>query len=117
MKKSALKTVIVKCLNWEETIVVDSDVFEDYYMEAATRAIEKKKEEDNIEVAVVMECYEKKNEKKPNKHFVYNTYYVLVNAALYDKAELLRLNFMKLHGIDLKEESLKGDSDINGNGQ
>ena len=109
MNCPTLKTIIVKCLNWEETVVVDSNIFSDYYMEAATRAIEKKNQENNIEVAVVMECYEKDNEKNPKKHFIYNTYFVLINCSMYDKAEMLRLNFLKLYGIDLKKESLNSD--------
>ncbi len=111
MKLKGLKTVIVKCFNWEDEIEVDSDVTNDVLMEAATEAVEKRKDLDGFKVAVVMECYEKKNIKDPEKHFMYNTYFVLVNASLHEKAEMLRLNFLKQHGIDLQRESLKGGDD------
>jgi hypothetical protein len=38
----------------------------------------------------------------------------MVNAALYEKAEMLRLNFKKKHGTDLKLESLRGEAEIDG---
>ncbi len=57
-----------------------------------------------------MECWEKKDIKKPDKHFCYNTYFILVNASLHNKAEVLRVNFMKLHKIDLQKESLRGNA-------
>jgi hypothetical protein len=109
MKGSKLKNIVVKCLNWSEEIEIDSSIFDDIYMEAATQIIEKNKNIPNFSVAIIMECYEKKDEKKPDKHFIYNTYFVLINAGLYEKAELLRLNFLKLHGIDIQKQSLKGD--------
>jgi len=115
MKQSALKTVVVKCLNWQEIVVVDSDIFDDYHMEAATRVIEKKNGEQNFKIAVIMECWEKKDFKKPNKHFVYNTYFVLINASLQNKAELLRINFLQTYGVDLKNETLKGEGNSGGN--
>ena len=110
IKSSTIKNIVVKCLNWQEELPIDSEVFDDVYMEAATRSIEKKKDEPQFKVAVVMECWEKKDVKVPDKHFVYNTYFVLVNAGLHEKAEMLRINFMKLHSIDLQKENLRGDN-------
>jgi len=107
--KSTLKTVVVKCLDWEEVFDIDSSIFDDIYMEAATRALEKRKDGEKFLVTVIMECYQKRDEKKPDKHFVYNTYFVLINAGLHQKAEIMRFNFMKTHGVDLRKESLKGD--------
>ena len=106
--RSKLKKVIVKCLDWTEEFSIDPEIFDDVYMEAATRALEKRKDGEKFLVTVVMECYIKSDAKKPSKHFVYNTYFVLVNAGLHFKAEMMRLNFLKSHGIDLRKESLKG---------
>lgn len=109
--RSKLKKVVVKCLDWTEEFEIDPTIFDDIYMEAATRALEKRKDGEKFLVTVVMECYIKSDAKKSNKHYVYNTYFVLVNAGLHFKAEMMRLNFLKSHGIDLRKESLKGDED------
>ena len=109
MKVSSLKKIVVKCLDWKEEVGVDSDIFDDVYMEAATRAVEKNRNTPNFSVAIVMECYEKKHEKDPYQHFIYNTYFVLVNSGMYEKAEILRLNFLKIHGIDIRKQSLHGN--------
>lgn len=109
--RSKLKKIIVRCLDWEEEFSIDPDLFDDMYVEAATRALEKRKDGEKFLVTVVMECYLKKDEKNAEKHFVYNTYFVLINAGLHFKAEMMRLNFLKSHGIDLRKESLKGDDD------
>ena len=116
MKSSTLKKVVVKCANlWMDEFEVDSELFDDIYVEAATRAIEKRKDLSEFKVTVVIEAWEKKDFKRPNRHFCYNTYRVLINAAMHEKAEILRMNFMKLNGIDLQKESLKGENDIDGN--
>lgn len=107
--RSKLKRVVVKCLDWIEEFDIDPNVFDDIYMEAATRALEKRKDGEKFLVTVVMETYIKSDVKKSQKHYVYNTYFVLINAALHFKAEMMRLNFLKSHGIDLRKESLKGD--------
>lgn len=111
--RSKLKKVIVRCLDWTEEFDIDPNIFDDVYMEAATRALEKRKDGEKFLVTVVMETYLKIDIKKPQKHYVYNTYFVLINAGLHFKAEMMRLNFLKSHGIDLRKESLKGD-DNNG---
>ena len=114
MKAPALKTVSVRCAEfWEDVFEIDPDVHEDIYMEAATRAVEKRKALENFKVTVMVECWEKKDANKPDKHFCYNTYFILVNAGLHKKAEMLRLNFFKMHKIDLQKESLK-PKDANG---
>lgn len=109
MKLSTLKKIVVQCLPfWKDEIEIDSNIFEDIYMEAATRAIEKRKYEEGFKVTIVIECFEKKNVKNPDLHYCYNMYFVLVNAGLHNKAEMLRLNFRNLHKIDLQKESIKG---------
>jgi len=107
--RSKLKKVVVRCLDWKEEFSIDPEIFDDIYMEAATRALEKRKDGEKFLVTVIMERYLKKEEKASDKHYVYNTYFVLINAGLHTKAELMRLNFLKSHGIDLRKESLKGN--------
>jgi len=117
MKAAKLRKIVVKCLNWTDEIEVDANLFDDVYMEAATRVIEKNRDTPDFTVAIIMVCYDKKDEKNINKHICYNTYFVLVNAALYEKAELLRLNFLKATKIDIQKQSLHGEGpDTNNSG-
>src|SRR5271170_1285112 len=94
MKKSTtIKKIAVKCSEfWADEFEIDSEIFDDVYLEAATRAIEKRKNLSGLKVAVIIECWDKKDAKNPDKHYCYNTYLVLINAALYQKAETLRQN-------------------------
>ena len=111
MKSKKLKNIVVKCSNfWADEIEIDSEIFDDVYLEAATRALEKRKNEPGLKVTVLIECWEKKNEKNPNKHFCYNTYFILINSGMHEKAEILRTNFLKIYGTDLQNESIKGDN-------
>ncbi len=115
MKSSTLKKIVVKCADfWMDEYEIDSEIFDDVYAESATRSVEKRKDMPNFKVSVIIETWEKKDFKRPEKHFCYNTYYIFINAGLHNKAEIMRFNFMKEHGIDLQKESLKGD-DNNGN--
>lgn len=88
MKSSAIKTIVVRLTtdNVSE-FDIDTEVFDDPYMEAATRAVEKSKKKKHATIRPITECWDKKTPKKP---FVYNSYWILVNAACYSKAELLR---------------------------
>lgn len=109
------KKIVVKCADfWMDEYEIDSEIFDDVYIESATRAVEKRKNQQGFQVAVIITCWEKKDFKKPEKHFCYNTYRVLINAGLHDKAEMLRSNFMKMYGVDLQKESLKGNTNIEG---
>ena len=115
MKTPVLKTVAVKCSTfWDDEFEIDSEVFDDIYMEAATRAIEKRKDLPGFKVAVMIECWENKHISDPSKHICYNTYFVLINAGLHKKSEMLRLNFFKQHKIDLQKESLKPEGENGG---
>lgn len=112
MKSSTLKKIVVKCASlWMDEYEIDPDIFDDVYVEAATRAIEKRKDEPGFRVTVILETWEKKDFKRPDKHFCYNTYRILINAGMHEKAEVLRTNFLQMHGIDLQKESLKGEND------
>jgi hypothetical protein len=111
MKAPALKIVAVKCSTfWNDEFEIDPNIFDDIYLEAATRAIEKRKDLPGFKVAVMIECWEKKHVDNSNKHICYNTYFILINSGLHNKAEMLRLNFFKEHKIDLQKESLKPKS-------
>ncbi len=112
MKLPALKKVVVKCSDfWKDEFEIDPEIFDDVYAEAATRAVEKRKNLPGFKVVVILECWEKKDLKIPEKHFCYNTYRILVNAGLYEKAEIFRSNFLKAYNIDLQKESLKGEDE------
>ena len=114
MKSLRNKTVVVKCLDWSDEFLIDPNIFDDIYMEAATRSLEKRNADDGFKVAVVIDCCEKRYIKKIDKHLMYITYFVLINAGLHHKAEVLRDNFKEMHGIDIKEESIKGSADDDG---
>ena len=114
MKSSTVKNIVVQCgpANapfWTDEIRVDAEIFDDPLFEAATRAVEKRKNEIDFKVTITIETYETQNIKDPMQHFCYNTYFVFVNAGLHEKAELLRLNFKKLYGNDLQKESIRGE--------
>ncbi len=111
MKSSKIKKIVVKCGDfWMDEHSIDSEIFDDVYVEAATRAVEKRQNLPGFKVGVIIECWEKKDFTKPQKHICYNTYRVLINAGLHDKAEMMRHNFLKMYGTDLRNESLKGDN-------
>ncbi len=111
MKTSVIKKIVVKCGKfWMDEIEIDSNIFDDVYLEAATRAVEKRKDLSDFKVTIIAECWEKRDFKKPDKHFCYNMYHIFVNAGLHKKAEALRLNFMRMNGYDLQKQSLKGDN-------
>jgi len=111
MKTSAIKKIVVKCGKfWMDELEIDSDIFDDVYLEAATRAVEKRKDLTDFKVTIMAECWEKRDFKKPDRHYGYNMYHIFINAGLHKKAEALRLNFLKMEGYDLQKQSLKGNN-------
>jgi hypothetical protein len=106
MKPSTIKTVVVRLTadNVNE-FSVDVDIFDDPFMEAATRAVEKSKEIKRGIIRPVIECWEKND---PKRSYLYNSYWVLVNAACYKKAELLRDKFKMQYDHDLALEPKNG---------
>lgn len=106
MKSSATKTVVVRLTadNVQE-FDIDTELFDDPYMEAATRAVEKTKNQKHGIVRAITECWEKKD---PKKAVMYNSYWVLVNAACYKKAEILREKFKMQTDCDLAKEPVHG---------
>lgn len=106
MKSSAIKTIVVRLTadNVQE-FEVDTEIFTDPYLEAATRAVEKTRTQKHGIIKAVTECWDKKTPKKPH---LYNSYWLLVNASCYTKAELLREKFKAQTDCDLKKEPLHG---------
>lgn len=88
---------LVKILDSKTKIEVDP------YLEAASQAIKEKLKEEKCSVSVVIEVTHKGFARKSR---IYNTYYVLLRASFPEKAELLRQNLLKMHGIDLKNEPI-----------
>ena len=107
MKSSAIKTVVVRLTaeNVQE-FDIDTEIFDDPFMEAATRAVEKTKTHKHGIIRPIAECWDKKDPKKSAA--MYNSYWVLVNAACYSKAELLREKFKMQTDCDLAKEPVHG---------
>ena len=103
MKLSATKKTIVVQFKLDDVyeFEIDNDVFDDPYEEAATRAVEQGKNKRGSIISHVTKCWDKSN---PKKNALYNTYWILINAACYAKAELLREKFKAQHNIDLAKE-------------
>ena len=109
MKSSTLKTIVVKLTgNNIFEINVDSDIFDDPHLEAATQAIEQCKIKKYGIIRPITECWEKKDEKNGKKHHLINSFWLLVSAGLYEKAELLREKFHKQTEVDLSKEPIRG---------
>lgn len=102
MKSSAIKTVVV-CLTADNIseFDIDEDIFEDPFMEAATRAVEIIKKQRGAIIRPMTSCWEKKT---PKRKHIYNSYWILVNASCYSKAEQLREKFRMQTDIDLSKE-------------
>jgi hypothetical protein len=112
MKTSRIKKVVVKGSSWEDCLDIDSDIHDDFLLEAATRALESRRYDPELKVAAIVEVWEQRNEKNPDKHYCYNSYMVMVNASMYKQAEYLRSVYLnrEKNPIDLKSLSLKEES-------
>jgi hypothetical protein len=109
MKSSSIKDVIVKINNTEHLVEVDSNLFDDIFVEAATRVVEKYKKNMPFfhKLKVVVDCREGKQLKvKPKVSYSLNMYFILINAGLYSIAELLREKTNELYKIDLIKEPI-----------
>ena len=109
MKSSTIKTIVVQLAsNNVFQIDIDTDIFDDPHLEAATRAVEQCKIKKYGIVRPVTKCWEKKDEKNIKKHHLINSFWLLVNAGLYSKAELLREKFQQQTEVDLSKEPIRG---------
>ncbi len=102
MKPKTLKTIVVRFKHDNVfEMDIDADIFDDPYLEAATRAVEKIGFKKGSMLRAITECWEKA---KPKNSALYNTYWVLVNAAHYNEAERLREKFKAQTNCDLAKE-------------
>jgi uncharacterized membrane protein affecting hemolysin expression len=112
MKSSTTKVVIVKINGKKSQVVVDAAIYDDIYLEAATRFVEKQKGSRAFfnKIKILGLCYCKEDEERPENHQQVNLYHVLVNAAMYDLAELLREKTKNLHNVDLQIEPARSNA-------
>lgn len=114
MKLSKIKTVVVECKLKDSVdkkqFDIDSDIFDDIFMEAATRFTEQYIKQKNVKMAPILTAWDKKDTKNFEKYYCYNSYYVVINAGFHKKAEIMRKNFLTATGIDLKHEKIKTES-------
>lgn len=104
MKSSATKTVVVSLTADNITEYdIDTNIFDDPYMEAATRAVEQSRKSQGGIIRPITRCWEKK---QPKKSFMYNSYWILINASCYNKAEMLREKFRLQTEVDLAKEPI-----------
>jgi hypothetical protein len=110
MKSLATKKIVVR-LTADDVQEFDIDVklFDDPYMEAATRAVERSKNQKGSIIRPVTQCWEKEN---PKRGALYNSYWILVNAACYAKAEQLREKFKAQTDCDLAKEPQSGTKKV-----
>lgn len=106
MKSSTIKTIVVRLTadNIYE-LDVDGDVFDDPYMEAITQSVEQLKAKKHGIIRAVAECWDKKT---PKQVRLYNSYWILVNASCFQKAEILREKFKMQFELDLANEPIYG---------
>ena len=106
--KHLIKNIVV-CLSRENVseYMIDEDIFPDPFLEAVTRAIEigRKEKTTLLSIRPMAICWEKKS---PKKQHGYNSYWALVNAGFYKKAELLREKFQIQYDVDLAREPIHG---------
>ena len=97
MKSSTTKTIVV-CLTADNISEheIDLTLFEDPYIEAATRAIECNKSNQAAIIRPVTQCWDKST---PKKVEMVNSYWILLNASRHSMAEILRDKFRMQHKI------------------
>lgn len=98
----------VRTAGWTMDVYVDEEIFDDPHVEACTISIEAKialLDEGNdflVNPVMLVKSLKRKNAKSK----IINTYKVLQNAALPDRAELLRKVFYMSTQVDLAHEPL-----------
>ena len=113
-----MKTIWVKTADWHKVVDVDETIFENVFIEACTKAIEIKTSElkygEDFLVNGVMYCTDIHSKKKSDHDQVVNTYKILINAAKYDRAELLRKALLDKMNVDLRDEPIMNNLSQNG---
>lgn len=111
MKSSKIKRIVVECKlkDSKETkeYDVDPEIFDDFLLEAATRFAEDCVKKPKAKITSILTAYDKVDSKNFEKHYCFNSYYLLINAGQHKKAEIMRKNFMAATQIDLQKENLK----------
>lgn len=102
--KTMEKLIIVKCAGWEMDVSVNAEDFDDIYIEACTRALEKNIKSSKMIVAPFMEA----RLKKSKTVYIFNSYKILSNAGFHTFAENLRTNVRREMKVDLRNEPMKG---------
>lgn len=114
MKSSVIKRIVVRLTADDiQEFDIDEKIFDDPYLEAATRAVEHSRNRKGSIIRPVAQCWEKEN---PKRGALYNSYWILVNAACYSKAEQLREKFMAQTDCDLAKEPKSGTKKPKNNG-
>ena len=104
-----MKNVFVKCGTWTQIVSVDEEIFEDYKVEACTQSIESRFKSGGASITAFMQCSDiLKNNTVSKKFSIYNTYKILINAGLHNKAEMLRKICLTESDVDLAQEPIKG---------
>jgi hypothetical protein len=97
----------VKSGDWKHTIEIDSDIFDDPYTEACTRAVEtiafKNKK---INISCILFCWLASDKQSVSNIKSLNSYKILINAGLHTTAEKLREELIKMTGHDWANEPL-----------
>lgn len=104
-----MKNVFVKCGKWTQTMSIDETIFDEYKVEACTRAIESRFKNGDVSITAFMQCSDiLKNNRVSKTCSIYNTYKILINAGFHIKAELLRNICLRESDVDLAQEPIKG---------
>lgn len=107
-KNPNIDTYKVLTGDWYSVIQVENDIFDDGYIEACTRAIEIRVKQmaayEDMLVNPAMMC--KHMDKPTSKERYINTYKILLNAGMQQRANYLRSTFMKNVEIDLASEPM-----------
>jgi len=104
--KSNIKSIIV-CMEStsKKEFDVDVDLFDDPYMEALTRAVEEDRKKTHLKIRPGCVLWDKDIPKVP---YTYNSYFAMLNAGMYKRAELLREKILVQYDIDLAKEPICG---------
>lgn len=123
MKSSTTNKRIVVRLTKDNILEYDinTEIFDDPFLEAATRAVESIKGQKHKMVRGVTECWETKASgskptvilRAPRNPELYNSYWILINAGCYAKAEQLREKFMMQNDVDLSKEPIHASNSGN----
>ena len=98
----------VRTAGWTMDVYVDEEIFDDPHVEACTISIEKKIKflDEGHDFLVNPVMLVKSLKRKNAKNKIINTYKVLQNAGLPQRAEMLRKVFYMSTSVDLAKEPL-----------